>query len=78
MKARLLSLFERLRSCLSSENADAVTAARDIVQSAKINTYDDYADAMALAREALHGDGSCFGRPLDAHLSSLSANISVA
>jgi len=78
MKARLLSLFDRLRSCLSSENAGAVAAARDIVQSAKIVTYDDYADAMALARETLHDSGSCFGRPLHSHRSSVSASISVA
>jgi len=78
MKARLLSLFDRLRSCLSSENAGAVKAARDIVQSAKIITYDDYADAMALARETLHGEGSCFGRPFCSRISSVSASISVA
>jgi glycosyltransferase involved in cell wall biosynthesis len=78
MKARLLSLFDRLRSCLSSENAGAVTAARGIVQSAKIITYDDYADTMALARKALHGDGTCFGRPLCSRLSSVRASVSVA
>jgi hypothetical protein len=48
MKARLLSLFDRLLPCLSSENAGAVTAARALVQSAKITTYDDYADTMPL------------------------------
>ena len=52
MKARLVSLFDRLEPCLSTENADAVATARAIVESSRIVTYDDYADAMALARTA--------------------------
>jgi hypothetical protein len=67
MKARLMSLFERLQSSLFGENARAVAAALRIVQSATIVTYDDYADTMALARGALHADGACFGRPLSSH-----------
>lgn len=67
MKARLLSLFERLQPSLSSENARAIAAARDLVASAQIVTYDDYADTMALAREALHAGETCFGRPLSSH-----------
>ena len=54
MKDRLMALFDRLASSLSEVNARAVAAARDIVESADIITYDDYADAMASAREALH------------------------
>ena len=53
MKDRLMALFERLMSSLAEENARAVAAARDIVESADIVTYDDYADALASAREAL-------------------------
>lgn len=69
MKERLLSLFERLRECLSGENGRAVAAARHIVQTAEITTYDDYADTMARARKVLHAEGICFGRPLDSHIS---------
>jgi glycosyltransferase involved in cell wall biosynthesis len=68
MKARLLLLFERLRPCLSGENARAVAAAVQLVQSADIVTYDDYVATMAVARETLHADGTCFGRPLSSHL----------
>ncbi len=67
MKARLTSLFERLGSCLSSENARGVAAALHIVRSAAIVTYDDYADTMASARRALHADGACFGTAACAH-----------
>jgi hypothetical protein len=67
MKARLLALFERVRPCLSHENARGVAAAVHVVESAEIVTYDDYADAMAGAREVLHARGDCFGRPLHSH-----------
>lgn len=53
MKPRLLALFDRLQSSLSVANAGAVAAAREIVQAADIATYDDYADAMAAARDRL-------------------------
>jgi glycosyltransferase involved in cell wall biosynthesis len=62
MKVRLLSLFERLRSCLSEENARAVATARSLVASADIVTYDDYAAMMAAAREQLHSRATCFGQ----------------
>lgn len=58
MKARLLALFERLQPDLSSENAVAVAAAGRIVADAPIVTYDDYADVMANARQALHAQGA--------------------
>ncbi len=58
MRARLLSLFERLQRDLSTENARAVAAACLIVADAAIVTYDDYADAMAQAREALQATGA--------------------
>jgi hypothetical protein len=61
MKARLLSLFQRLQTCLSPENARAVSVARSIVLSADIITYDDYADVMATVRGQLHRMGTCFG-----------------
>jgi GT2 family glycosyltransferase len=51
MKSRLLSLFEHLRPCLSDENARAVWTAHQIVASADITTYDDYADVMAVVRD---------------------------
>jgi glycosyltransferase involved in cell wall biosynthesis len=61
MKTRLLSLFERLRGCLSDENARAVVTAGRIVASADILTYDDYAEIMAAARDDLHSAATCFG-----------------
>jgi|GEM_PF-1903638 len=64
MKLRLVSLFERLQPSLSTENARAVAAAGRIVASTNIHTYDDYANAMAAARDALHATGSCFGHCL--------------
>ena len=51
MKRRLLSLLEHLQGCLSDGNAQAVAAARRIVASSEIVTYDDYVDAMVTARE---------------------------
>ena len=78
MKMRLMSLFERLGSCLSGENARGVGAALRIVQSSQIVTYDDYADTMARARGALHAAGTCFGRPMDAHLVPVSDDLVVA
>ena len=62
MKARLISLFGRLMSCLSTHNARAVATAREIVESTRIVTYDDYAEAMARVRELLHVGGTCLGR----------------
>lgn len=78
MKGRLMSLFERLGACLSFENARAVRLALRIVQSAPIVTYDDYADTMARARETLHAEGICFGRPLYSHLVPVSDDVVVA
>jgi glycosyltransferase involved in cell wall biosynthesis len=49
MKGRLLSLFEHLQGGLSEPNARAVAAARRVVASGDIITYDDYAAAMAKA-----------------------------
>jgi len=48
MKLRLLALFQRLRNRLSPENARAIATAQQVVASADIVTYDDYADAMSL------------------------------
>ena len=56
MKVRLLSLFDRLQACLSEENARAVATARRLVASARILTYDDYAEIMAAAREQLQSE----------------------
>lgn len=67
MKARLIALFERLQPSLSTENAHAVAAARAIVMSANIATYDDYADAMARARQSLHVEGRCFDPSVSSH-----------
>jgi hypothetical protein len=67
MKSRLTALFERLQPCLSRENARAVAIARRIVMSSEIITYDDYVNAMAEAREALHLAGRCLGRTLASH-----------
>jgi len=67
MKARLVSLFKHLHPSLSSDNARAVVAAKRIVASTDISTYDDYADVMAAAREALHARGTCFGHSPCAH-----------
>ena len=62
MKVRLLSLFERLETCLSAENARAVATARRLVAPSTILTYDDYAEIMMAAREQLHARASCFGQ----------------
>lgn len=78
MKARLLSLFERLQPDLSSENAGAIAAACHIVGNAPIVTYDDYADAMAAARQTLYAEGACFGHPLDSHGASIVEEVGVA
>lgn len=61
MKPRLLALFARLQTSLSDENARAVAAAREVVESAAITTYDQYADLMSDERDELHRAGSCFG-----------------
>lgn len=68
MQSRLLALFARLRSCLSPGNARAVAMAMEVVTGAGIVTFDDYVHAMAAARDRLHADGACFGRPLHWHL----------
>jgi len=54
MKARLIALFERLKTRVSAENARGIAIARRVVESREIVTYDDYVDAMALTRETLH------------------------
>lgn len=63
MKSRLLSLFERLQTCLTEENARAVWSAYQVVNAVEITTYDDYAAVMAAVRERLHDAASCFGNP---------------
>ncbi len=67
MKRRILSLFEKIQASLSNENAQAIAAARRVVDLTDIQTYDDYVNAMATARDGLHGGGTCFGRPLAWH-----------
>lgn len=67
MKARLLSLFERLQPFLSPANAKAVAMASRIVVEADIVTYDDYANAMADVREGLHAARVCLGNRLFSH-----------
>ena len=76
MKARLLSLFERLQTCLSEENARAVAIARRLIAPADVRTYDDYAAIMAAAREQLHSEAACFG-PHPCHRAT-GSRISVA
>ena len=51
MKARLISLFERLKSAVSEENGRAVAIAQEVVMANEITTYDDYADAIARTRK---------------------------
>lgn len=67
MKRRILAFFEKIRASLSDESAQAVAAARRIVDLNDIQSYDDYVSAMATAREGLHAEGTCFGRPLAWH-----------
>lgn len=67
MKARLLSLFDRLHGELCDENADAVSVARRVVADADVLTYDDYVEAIAATRQAMHADGRCLGRRLPWH-----------
>jgi glycosyltransferase involved in cell wall biosynthesis len=68
MKSRLLSLFDRLHAELSEENAEAVSIARRAVAAAEVLTYDDYVEVIAVTRQAMHGDGRCFGRRLPWHV----------
>lgn len=67
MKARILSLFHCLEPRLSSENARAITRARELVEASEIRTYDDYVEVMAAARDRFHAIGTCFGRALTWH-----------
>ena len=67
MKARLLALFDRLETQFTEESARAIAAARRVVTSREVVTYDDYAEAMGAAREILHADGRCLGRRLTSH-----------
>jgi glycosyltransferase involved in cell wall biosynthesis len=76
MKSRLLALFDRLQTCLSGENARAVALARGVVTANEIITYDDYVNAMAATREALHSTGQCLGRRLESHRRAAAANRS--
>lgn len=78
MKARLMALFARLMSCLSDENAQAVAIARDIVESTRIVTYDDYAEAMAHARDLLHAGATCLGRSSPPRRSTVGTSLAWA
>jgi hypothetical protein len=50
MAHRLVVLFNRLIPQASAEGAIALTLARDLVQSNRIETYDDYAMLMSVAQ----------------------------
>jgi glycosyltransferase involved in cell wall biosynthesis len=68
MKSRLTALFDRLRTQLSEAGVRAIAAAQLVVASSEIVTYDDYVQAMAAARAALHATGACLGKRLRAHM----------
>jgi len=53
MKSRILSLFRRLRRCLSPDNARAIAWAERVVHAAQIDTYDDYVAAMVAAQQPI-------------------------
>jgi glycosyltransferase involved in cell wall biosynthesis len=61
MKARILALFGYLSTQLTADGIRAVAIARGVIASRDVQTYDDYADAMAAAREGLHAEGQCVG-----------------
>jgi len=67
MKARLLSLFDRLGSQLTDESARAIEVARRVVAGGEMLTYDEYADAMEDTRQLLHAGGRCLGPRLQWH-----------
>ncbi len=69
MKARILALFDRLAAELGEESVRAIAEARRVVEDNDVLTYDDYAEAMAAARRALHANGRCLGPRLTAHRS---------
>jgi hypothetical protein len=75
MKQRLLALFRHLEDALSPANAQALTAARQLVAVTDITTYDDYVCAMASARDVLHAGGTCFGRPLHWHSTPVAEGV---
>ncbi len=68
MKSRLTALFDRLRTQLSEEGIRAIAAAQTVAASSEIVTYDDYVQAMAATRAALHATGACLGRRLSTHM----------
>jgi hypothetical protein len=67
MKTRILSLFKNLASQLTTDGAAAIAAARDVVLSSDVLTYDDYAEAMIEAQQTLHSAGQCIGPRLRSH-----------
>jgi len=67
MKARVLALFDRLVTGLGRESARAIVAARRVVESSEVHTYDDYANVMEAARQMVHPSGQCFGPRLKSH-----------
>lgn len=68
MKARIAALFDHLGTELSEESLPAIAVARGVLASNEIVTYDDYVQAMAAARDALHATGACLGRRSSAHV----------
>lgn len=67
MKNRLLALFDRLNAQLTEDGVRAIAAARGVVATRDVLTYDDYAEAMEETRQALHADGRCLGPRLVSH-----------
>ena len=63
MKQRVLALFDRLGPTLSKENAHAIAAARRVVASNEVDTYDDYANLMAAGRQKSHESRSASAVP---------------
>jgi glycosyltransferase involved in cell wall biosynthesis len=61
MRARILALFDHLSTRLLAHGVHAIATARRMIANSDIETYDDYADAMATARETLHAAGRCIG-----------------
>ena len=67
MKTRILALFDHLSKQLTSDGARAIAVARRIVAGVEIETYDDYAEAMAIAQQTFHATGHCFGPRVRSH-----------
>jgi hypothetical protein len=67
MKTRILALFDHLSHQLTDDGVRAIAAARSVIAGSDVDTYDDYANVMAAARQTLHAEGRCIGPRTRSH-----------